>query len=122
MASKASPKKPAEMQREVVTVGLDLSPIQLDTGDGNVWEFNSDPSPAEFGALQDTLSEFSQMGKQDPEEANIAETIQRLSDAMRALLVREDQRREWDKVSYGIMAVQNIAMVYIPAMTGVPTK
>lgn len=122
MASKNEPVN--EMTRSVVSVGIDFTPVLMDAGDGTVWEFNPDPSPSEFGALQRALSAFGSISKaaEAGEEFDMEPLAADLSEALSALLVKATQRKTWATKSYGIIGMQRIAAAYVPAISGTPTK
>lgn len=113
-----------EMKREVVSAGMDFSPVLIDIGDGVVWELDPDPSPAKFGALQRALTAFGSVAKaaESGEEYDLESITSGLSEAIANLLVKSGQPKDWRSKEYGVMAMQRFAATYIPAISGTPTK
>lgn len=117
-------KEVTEMNRKVVSAGMDFTPVLLDVGDGTIWEFDPDPSPAKFGALQKALSGFGALGRaaEAGEDFDLEEVAVNLSESLSALLSKGAQVKTWQAKAYGVMAMQRIAATYIPAISGTPTK
>lgn len=113
-----------EMKREVVSAGMDFSPVLLDVGDGEIWELDPDPSPAKFGALQKALTAFGQVSKaaETGDTVDLEEITANLSAALSDLIVKTPQKKTWKTKDYGVMAMQRIAATYVPAISGTPTK
>lgn len=120
----ASKNEVTEMNRKLVSAGMDFTPVLLDVGDGEIWEFDPDPSPAKFGALQKSLTAFGELGKaaENGEEFSMEDVANGLSLALSNLLVKPGQTKTWKAREYGVMAMQRIAATYIPAISGTPTK
>ena len=120
----ATTKALSEMSREVISIGMNFAPLQIDLGDGKIWKLDSDPSPAAFGALQRSLTQLGSAGKamERGEEIDFGAGVQEVSEAIRELLVETKQKTEWTKVGYGFSALTKLAEAYIPALMGTPTK
>ena len=120
----ATTKKLSEMSREVISIGINFAPIQIDLGDGIVWKFNSDPAPTEFGELQASLTAMGALGQaaERGEEVDYSAPLQRVSEALRGLLTESTQKANWTKKAYGMGTLVQLAQVYIPAIMGTPTK
>ena len=122
----ATTKKLSEMSREVISIGMNFAPLQLDLGDGEVWKFDSDPSPEDFGALQTALTGLGKAGAalEGGEELgeDFSQGVKNLSTAFKNLLVEPTQKTKWAKWGYGFTALTKLAETYIPALVGTPTK
>lgn len=114
-------EEPQEMDRSVVKVGIDLTPIQLDMGDGNIWNLSPDPSPAQFGKITRVMNSFRGLKNEDIEE-KLEELLSELSDSLRELVTETAQKKKWDTRAYGIFAMQALAKTYMQALSGTPTK
>ena len=82
-----------EVTRSVVKLGLDLSPIPLDVGDGIVWMFTSDPSAEQWSTLMTALKVFTKLKDDVNEDENqFTQALSDFSKAMSHMLLDPDQQ------------------------------
>lgn len=117
-----------EIQREVVSIGLDFRPIRLDVGDGQVWEFQPEPEPAQFDRLISTMKSFSKIGEamQDngaqEESSGMTNALDELRKALGALLVDQADRSKFMKQKYGLRSLNALCNAVIEETTGFTGK
>lgn len=117
----------SDINREVVSVGLDFRPIPIDIGDGKVWGFNPDPDPAELDNLMRALRAVGKAGKEvesvDGEGVEFEKVLRGLSEAIGQLIVDPEQKKEWlAKRSYGLGALSGLTSVLMEQVSGFPQK
>lgn len=114
-----------EVTREVVSVGIDFSPIPVDIGDGVIWKFHPDPDPAVWDNLQTVLMGFQQtqdVSDEDAAQVKIKPLLEKLHGALGQLLLDKEQKDKWAKTSYGLLPLQRLAQVIMEQLTGFPTN
>ena len=111
-----------EVRRDVVSLGMDFRPIPVDLGDGIVWQFDPDPDPDQWSGLVTALKGFTNFGDDDFGGAAFKKALSTLTSAMAAVLVDEDQKKEWVKKKYGIGPQQAISNALMELWTGFPTN
>lgn len=112
-----------EVTRSVVKLGLDLSPIPLDIGDGVVWKFTSDPSPEQWSSLMAALKVFTTLKDDaDGDESRFTKALSDFSIAMSNMLLDPKQQAEWVERGYGLVPQQAVSEVLMETWSGFPTK
>lgn len=110
-----------EVRRDVVKLGLDFRAIPVDLGDGTEWEFDSDPSPAQWSTLVDALKQFTKFEDEDFGGDTFKDALSGFTKAMSELLVRKEQQTAWLKKGYGLGPQQKISEALMGIWTGFPT-
>lgn len=112
-----------QVQRDIVKFGLDFRPILIDVGDGEVWEFTSDPKPHQMSTLVGSLQAFTTLKEGDMIGGDRFEkALTDFTVAMSSLLVQTDQQTAWVERSYGLGPQQMISEHLMEQWSGFPTK
>ena len=112
-----------EVTRSVVKLGLDLSPIPLDVGDGIVWMFTSDPSAEQWSTLMTALKVFTKLKNDTNEdETQFTKALSDFSKAMSHMLLDPDQQLAWVERGYGLGPQQAVSEILMEMWSGFPTK
>lgn len=114
-----------EVKRDVVKLGIDLRPLPVDVGDGIEWLFTSDPSPDQWTSLMSSLKVFTKMkdiSDADIDNAAFTEALAGFSKAMAAMLVDEEQQKQWIARGYGLGPQQALSELLMETWSGFPTK
>lgn len=109
-----------EIDRSVVSIGLDFRPIPINIGDGVVWQFDPDPAPDVFDALVSGLAHIGQVGTQmsKGETTSLAPALQELQKVIGQMLVDPKQQKDWATTSYGLHALNALAQRLLQETTG----
>jgi hypothetical protein len=113
-------KKP--MNRADVDLGLNFEPFRLSPGDGNVWEFERDATPAQLTRLLNTAQKLRPMATKSEDEMNQLDfdfaLLDEVSAALSELLVSEVQQKAWVERAYGIRTLTAMMPHIIEAVSG----
>lgn len=112
--------------RKTVSLGLDFRPVPVDVGDGKLWEFDPDPSPAKWDRLVNVMNVFVKNAEKDEDVPASEEETQKLYDelteAVSKLLLSEEQQAEWEQRRYGMFAQRTVAIALMGELSGFPTE
>lgn len=113
----------AQVQREVVKIGLDFRPILIDVGDDTVWEFTSDPSPEQWSALVNALRKFTTLQDENAVGGTeFEDALHGFTKAMSMTLIDPEQQEQWIERRYGLGPQQAVSEHLMEQWSGFPTK
>lgn len=112
-------------RRSVVKIGINFDPIPLDVGDGKIWNFTSEATPAQMDALVRVargVGSLATVTDETVESMDFTEMTNEVSGVIADLLIEPAQKKEWIKRSYSVLAQGKVIAVLIKEMsTGFPT-
>lgn len=117
--SAAAMKKQQEVMASFLAAGLDFTPFTIDAGDGIVWKFKPDTMPSDLARLRNALLEMENAGH---DVDKLAAAFDQGIEAIRAMMVDEEQRPQFPAPVYGTKAVIFFLMHLIAGKTGFPTE
>lgn len=118
-ATAKADKRSREIVAEMMSTGIDLSPFTVDVSDGIAWAFNPDPMPADTERLRKAMDAIS---KSAESMQGAQEAFDELVDALRGLIIDEQQRKDFPKPNYGQKALMFFAMHAATGRDGFPTE
>lgn len=112
-----------DVDRSVVTLGVDYRPIPINLGDGVVWQFDPDPSPSKFNQLTKAVKALGPVGKkmsdaETEDDGTFERAMTGLKDALGALLLDKDQRKKWAERDYGFRSMNALVGRLMEEITG----
>lgn len=121
-------KSPAQVEREnqkrqqdsinrLMTSGVNFDPFVLDVGDGVKWNFSPDPMPAQTERLSSAMTALG-----DPGEGGLQAAFNELSEALRDVLMDDDQRKQFPLPRYGSNSIMYFALHVVTGRDGFPTE
>lgn len=114
-------KRQQEMAEEFMRTGVDFSPLMLDAGDGNEWEFTPDPMPAQSQRLSEVMMSISQVTTGQA-EGDLVALYDEFTDAIRDRLASEKDRKRFPLPNYGTSALMWFGMRLATGRDGFPTE
>lgn len=112
------------VQRDTVDVGFDFRPIpvRMGPGDEHVWNFNPDPDPEMWHAVEQAVEGWQNRKAEDVTLEEASETVEKIRVALADLLYNEDDKAAFvAEKRYGPFGLAKLAKSLMEEVTGFPT-